>query len=74
MRCGSNHKSRKGSRLLDKGLSCSSLLVSDVDSEENIEKENHVWVDERAKDTWQPSQMTCGHELSVAIIKEKCMD
>ncbi|KAD4179982.1 hypothetical protein E3N88_28573 [Mikania micrantha] len=43
---------RKGSRPLDKDLSCSSSLVSDVDSEENIEEENLVWVDDRAKETW----------------------
>ncbi|KAD7476967.1 hypothetical protein E3N88_00103 [Mikania micrantha] len=30
---------------------CSSH-VSDVDSEENVEEENLVWVDERAKETW----------------------
>ncbi|KAL8265315.1 hypothetical protein R6Q59_023445 [Mikania micrantha] len=52
MRCGSNHIASKGSRPLDKDLSCSSSLVSDVDSEENIEEENLVWVDDRAKETW----------------------
>ncbi|KAD4385297.1 hypothetical protein E3N88_25465 [Mikania micrantha] len=43
---------RKGSRPMDKDLSSSSSHVSDVDSEENIEEENLVWVDERAKETW----------------------
>ncbi|KAD6796764.1 hypothetical protein E3N88_07660 [Mikania micrantha] len=43
---------QKGSRPLDKDLSCSSSLVSDVDSEENIEEENLVWVDDRANETW----------------------
>ncbi|KAD7477732.1 hypothetical protein E3N88_00868 [Mikania micrantha] len=43
---------RKGSRPLDKDLSSSSSHVSDVDSEENIEEDNLVWVDERAKETW----------------------
>ncbi|KAD6796732.1 hypothetical protein E3N88_07628 [Mikania micrantha] len=43
---------RKGSRPLDKDLSCSSSLVSDVDLEENIEEENLVWVDDRANETW----------------------
>ncbi|KAL8209252.1 hypothetical protein R6Q57_008664 [Mikania cordata] len=43
---------RKGSRPLDKDVSCSSLLVSDVDSEENIEEENLVWVDDRGEETW----------------------
>ncbi|KAL8205380.1 hypothetical protein R6Q57_008931 [Mikania cordata] len=28
------------------------MHVSDVDSEENIEEENLVWVDESAKETW----------------------
>ncbi|KAL8239726.1 hypothetical protein R6Q59_016293 [Mikania micrantha] len=40
---------RKGSSPLNKDLSSSSSHVSDVDSEENIEEENLVWVDERAK-------------------------
>ncbi|KAL8233787.1 hypothetical protein R6Q59_019887 [Mikania micrantha] len=43
---------RKGSRPLDKDLTYSSSLVSNVDLEENIEKENLVWVDDRAKETW----------------------
>ncbi|KAD6454759.1 hypothetical protein E3N88_09465 [Mikania micrantha] len=43
---------RKGSRPLDKDLSSSSSRVSDVDFEEDIEEENLVWVDERAKETW----------------------
>ncbi|KAD6454699.1 hypothetical protein E3N88_09405 [Mikania micrantha] len=43
---------RKGSRPMDKDLSSSSSHVSDVDSEENIEEENLVWVDERANETW----------------------
>ncbi|KAD4178452.1 hypothetical protein E3N88_27043 [Mikania micrantha] len=43
---------RKGSKPLDKDLSSSSLHVSDADSEENIEEENLVWVDERANETW----------------------
>ncbi|KAL8188542.1 hypothetical protein R6Q57_029830 [Mikania cordata] len=43
---------RKGSRPLDKDLSSSSSLVSDVDLDENIEEENPVWVDDRAKETW----------------------
>ncbi|KAL8193697.1 hypothetical protein R6Q57_026389 [Mikania cordata] len=43
---------RKGSRPLDKDLSCSSSLVSYVYSKENIEEENLVWVDDRAKKTW----------------------
>ncbi|KAD4585348.1 hypothetical protein E3N88_22949 [Mikania micrantha] len=43
---------RKGSRPMDKDLSSSSSHVSDVDSEENIEEDNLVWVDERAKETW----------------------
>ncbi|KAL8199652.1 hypothetical protein R6Q57_013220 [Mikania cordata] len=43
---------RKGSRPLDKDLTCSSSLVSNVDLKENIEEENLVWVDDRAKETW----------------------
>ncbi|KAL8249601.1 hypothetical protein R6Q59_006469 [Mikania micrantha] len=42
----------KGSRPLDKDLSCSSSQVTDVDSEDNVEEENLVWVDDRAKETW----------------------
>ncbi|KAD3067047.1 hypothetical protein E3N88_34927 [Mikania micrantha] len=37
-------RTRKGSRPLDKDLNSSSSHVSDVDSEENIEEENLVWV------------------------------
>ncbi|KAL8267315.1 hypothetical protein R6Q59_004659 [Mikania micrantha] len=43
---------RKGSKPMDKDLSSVSSHVSDVDSEENIEEENLVWVDERANETW----------------------
>ncbi|KAL8241535.1 hypothetical protein R6Q59_014889 [Mikania micrantha] len=43
---------RKGSRPLDKHLACSSSAVSSVDSEENIEEENLIWVDDRAGETW----------------------
>ncbi|KAJ0880966.1 putative transposase, Ptta/En/Spm, plant [Helianthus annuus] len=43
---------RKGSRPLDKDLSCSSSLLLDVDSEGNTQEENIVWVDDRAEETW----------------------
>ncbi|KAD5507421.1 hypothetical protein E3N88_15124 [Mikania micrantha] len=45
-------KHRQGSRPLDKDLICSSSLVSDVDSKENVEEENLAWVDDRAKEAW----------------------
>ncbi|KAL8258567.1 hypothetical protein R6Q59_026520 [Mikania micrantha] len=57
-----------GSRSLDKDLSCCSSLVLDVDSEENIEEENPVWVDDRAKETWDKYDgylvEKCGDERS----------
>ncbi|KAL8234175.1 hypothetical protein R6Q59_020275 [Mikania micrantha] len=40
---------RKGSKLFDKDLNSSSSLVSDIDSDENIEEENLLWVDDRFK-------------------------
>ncbi|MFS7937112.1 hypothetical protein Hanom_Chr05g00423781 [Helianthus anomalus] len=43
---------RKGSRPLDKDPSGSSSLVSDIDSDGNIQEENLVWVDDRAEETW----------------------
>ncbi|KAL8188543.1 hypothetical protein R6Q57_029831 [Mikania cordata] len=43
---------RKGSKPLDKDLSSSSSLVSEVDSNENIEEENLVKVDDMANETW----------------------
>ncbi|KAL8244326.1 hypothetical protein R6Q59_010584 [Mikania micrantha] len=58
---------RKGSRPMDKDLSSSSSHVSDVDSEENIEEENLVWVDERAKETWNEKL----NEIIKEILKEK---
>ncbi|XP_035832469.1 uncharacterized protein LOC110909152 isoform X4 [Helianthus annuus] len=43
---------RKGSRPLDKDLSCSNSLILDVDSEGDAQEENLVWVDARAEETW----------------------
>ncbi|MFS8010744.1 putative transposase, Ptta/En/Spm, plant [Helianthus anomalus] len=44
---------RKGSRPLDKDLSCSSSLLLDVDSEGDTQEENLIWVDDRTEETWE---------------------